>query len=282
VEVLRGNVASLTGELIRERFGLPYLPSVFSRNWLVWGLAELGAFAEAVASGEEGVRIAKAVDQPWDLLAAYRGAGLVCLGKGDVQRAVPWLERCLQLCQDWDIAGWFAVIASQLGYAYALSGRMDKALPLLEQAVGQSISGRSVYHARLLGYLGEAYLIDGRPEEALPLAMSALELSRDRKEQGFQAYALRLLGDITSHRNSPELKQAEDAYHQALTLATELGMRPLQAHCHRSLGTLYSQTGQTEQARAVLSTAIEMYRDMEMTFWIPETEAALAAVEGRR
>jgi tetratricopeptide (TPR) repeat protein len=111
--------------------------------------------------------------------------------------------------------------------------------------------------------------------------MSALELSRDRKEQGFQAYALRLLGDITSHRNSPELKQAEDAYHQALTLATELGMRPLQAHCHRSLGTLYSQTGQTEQARAVLSTAIEMYRDMEMTFWIPETEVALAAVEGQ-
>ncbi len=37
----------------------------------------------------------------------------------------------------------------------------------------------------------------------------------------------------------------------------------------------------TEQARAELSTAIEMYRDMEMTFWLPETEAALADVEGR-
>ena len=57
-------------------------------------------------------------------------------------------------------------------------------------------------------------------------------------------------------------------------------MRPLQAHCHRGLGTLYSQTGQAEQARAELSTAIEMYRDMEMTFWLPETEAALADVEG--
>ncbi len=57
-------------------------------------------------------------------------------------------------------------------------------------------------------------------------------------------------------------------------------MRPLQAHCHRGLGTLYSQTGQVEQARAELSTAIEMYRDMEMTFWLPETEAKLAEVEG--
>ena len=35
------------------------------------------------------------------------------------------------------------------------------------------------------------------------------------------------------------------------------------------------------KARTELSTAIEMYRDMEMTFWLPETEAALAAVESR-
>jgi hypothetical protein len=33
--------------------------------------------------------------------------------------------------------------------------------------------------------------------------------------------------------------------------------------------------------RAELSTAIEMYQAMEMTFWLPETEAALARVEGR-
>jgi hypothetical protein len=58
-------------------------------------------------------------------------------------------------------------------------------------------------------------------------------------------------------------------------------MRPLQAHCQRGLGTLYATTGQREQARTALSTAVDMYRAMEMTFWLPETEAALAHVEGR-
>jgi hypothetical protein len=53
----------------------------------------------------------------------------------------------------------------------------------------------------------------------------------------------------------------------------------LQAHCHRSLGMLYATTGQREQARAALATAIELYRAMEMTFWLPQTEAALAQVE---
>jgi hypothetical protein len=40
-------------------------------------------------------------------------------------------------------------------------------------------------------------------------------------------------------------------------------------------------TGEKEQARAELDTAIEMYRSMDMTFWLPQAEAALVQVEGR-
>ena len=55
-------------------------------------------------------------------------------------------------------------------------------------------------------------------------------------------------------------------------------MRPLQAHCHHGLGTLYAQTGQREQARVALSTAIALYCTMGMTFWWPQAEAVLATV----
>jgi hypothetical protein len=40
-------------------------------------------------------------------------------------------------------------------------------------------------------------------------------------------------------------------------------------------------SSQREQARAGLSTAMEMDRAMDMTFWLPQAEAALAQVEGR-
>ena len=79
---------------------------------------------------------------------------------------------------------------------------------------------------------------------------------------------------------TPAAEHAEDYYRQALTLADELGMRPLQAHCHRGLGTLYAKTGRQEQGRAELSTAIEMYRAMDMTFWLPQAEAALVQIGG--
>ena len=66
-----------------------------------------------------------------------------------------------------------------------------------------------------------------------------------------------------------------------LQATVDLGMRPLQAHCHRGLGTLYATAGQREQAHTALATAIALYRDMDMTFWLPQVEAALAQVEGR-
>jgi tetratricopeptide (TPR) repeat protein len=136
-------------------------------------------------------------------------------------------------------------------------------------------------HALRVAHLSEAYGRAGRVDEALNQAQRSLELAREHKEHGHEAYVRRLLGDIAAHRDPPDIDQAETHYQQALALANELGMRPLQAHCHRGLGTLYSQTGQSEPARAELSTAIEMYRDMDMTFWLPETEAVLAEVERR-
>ena len=63
-------------------------------------------------------------------------------------------------------------------------------------------------------------------------------------------------------------------------LAETLGMQPLQAHCHRGLGSLYAKIGRPERARGELSIAIELYRAMEMTFWQPQAEAALAEAEG--
>ena len=112
------------------------------------------------------------------------------------------------------------------------------------------------------------------------VAECALALARAHQERGHQAYALRLLGDMAARRESPESALAESHYRQALALADELGMRPLVVHCHIGLGMLYRKIDRREQARAELSTAIELYRAMDMTFWLPQAEAALAEAVG--
>jgi tetratricopeptide (TPR) repeat protein len=157
-------------------------------------------------------------------------------------------------------------VASTLGVAHALSGRVTEGLPLLEQAA--STGSRSHRFARL----SEAYLLAGRVEDALESAQRALDLSRDYKQRGYYAHALRLVGEIAAWRNPPERDQAPTHYRQALALAEELGMRPLVAHCHLGLGKLYRRTGKHEQAQEPLTTATTMYREMDMQFWLEKVK----------
>jgi len=252
---------------------------VHYRRWLTCCHAELGTFAEGRAFGEEGLRIAEAVAHPASLMAAYNGLGLLALRQGDLPRALPLLERFMGICQDTGLTAVSTLLAEPLGAAYTLGGRVTDALPLLTQTLEQLTSmARVDFQARCQLSLGEAHMLAGHLDEAYTLAERALAHARTYQERGNQAYALHLLSEIATRREPPEIAEAEAHYHQAITLAEELGMRPLQAHCHRGLGTLYATTGQREQARTELSTAIALYRAMDMTFWLPQAEAVLAQV----
>ena len=105
-----------------------------------------------------------------------------------------------------------------------------------------------------------------------------MTLARELREPSSQAQALWLRGEIAAHHVPPEHEAAETAYRQAQTLAETLGLRPLLAHCHLGLGTLYDGRNQPEPARLELSAAVELFRSMNMTFWLCRAEAALARV----
>jgi len=203
-------------------------------------------------------------------MIAYWGIGLLSLRQGDLPRALPCLERAVGICHAADLPAYFPEIAAALGAAYTLDRRVADAVPLLMQAMAQIMTaeiGRAWRFCHLS--LGEAQLLTGRLDEARTLAERVLVLAHTHQARGHQAYAMRLLGEIAARCEPPEAEPAETHYRQALALAEALGMRPLQAHCQR------------EPARAALAAAIDLYRAMDMTFWLPQAEAALAQVEER-
>ena len=210
------------------------------------------------------------------------GIGLLFLSQGDLHKSLSLLERAMGICHETDLPAYFPQLASALGAAYTLGGRIADAVPLLTQALEQHARNERVYYQTLCRLsLGEAHRQADRLAEAHVCAEQTLALAHAHQEHGNEAYALRLLGAIAAHRTPPNVVEATPHYRQALALTEALGMRPLQAHCHRGLGTLYLQAGQSEQARAALATAMAMYQSMDMTFWLPQTEAALAQVAGR-
>lgn len=278
-DCFKKNIACLEDELRHDFLGMPGLPAVLSRAWLGWGLAELGAFAAGQACCEEALRIAEAVNHRFSLAIACYGAGVVSSYKGDYAQATRRLERGLALCQGEGLPVWFPWIASSLGAAYAGCGHVTAALQLLEQAVERADRmGIRAYQARRLAWLGEAYLLAGRMVEALECAERALTLARELQEPSSEGQVLWLRAAIATHHVPPQHEAAETAYRQAQAIAEAYGLRPLLAHCHFGLGTLYEMLDQPQPAHRELSLAAELFRSMDMAFWRRRTEAALTCV----
>jgi tetratricopeptide (TPR) repeat protein len=255
-----------------------YILAVFTPAYLAACHAELGTFAEGRFVADEGLRIAEAVDHPMSLTFALWGSGLLALRHGDLARAVTLLERAVRLCQEMGRPAPFPLMAGALGATYNLAGRSADAMLLLAPALEHAMASEVVASQATCSItLGEAQMMAGLLDEAQVLAEGALSLARMRHERGIEAYALYLHGELAVRREPRDCALAADHYQQALVLAEELGMRPLQAHCHRGLGTLYRQTGRGAQARAALAIAINLYRAMDMTLWLPQAEAALAS-----
>ena len=262
--------------LIRERFGQPQLPSTFCRSTLAWCLSWKGEFTEAITLIQEATRIAQAADHSGIISHIINSGGLIYLLKGDLDEAISRLELTISLNQANQTPP-APTTLSFLAHTYALAGRVAEALPLFEESLERAAAAKFLpCNSLWIGWWGEASLLAGLLKEAKQYARRAFEIARAQKEHGYEAYALRLLGKIAAHDDEPDTKQSETYYHQALDGAKDLGMRPLQAHCHLDLGTLYGKTKRSAKAHAELTTAVEIYQNMKMTFWLPQAEAMLA------
>jgi tetratricopeptide (TPR) repeat protein len=254
---------------------------VRSRAWLVWPLSALGEFAEGRRHGEEALHLATLAGRGQTPVAAHGCLGHLYLAQGDLEPAIRVLEPGLALCRASGNRVWLPGMAAGLGSAAALRGHLAEGRTLLEEAISEDIrTGTLRDHSRWVAWLSEVYRLAGRSEQAQQHACQALDLARQHKERGNEAHALHQLAVVQAHADSPHVARAEAYYRQALALADELGMRPLMAHCHLGLGLLYAKIGRQEPARTELSAAIALYQSMEMTFWLPQAEAALAQMEG--
>jgi class 3 adenylate cyclase/tetratricopeptide (TPR) repeat protein len=255
---------------------------VESQAWLARIVSDLGDFAEGRRHGEEALHLATRVGSANTPIIAHRDLGHLYLTQGDLEPAVQVLEHGLALCRTAGNRVSFLPLAGDLGYAFALQGRLEEGRALLEEAVSAGVrTGGLQGQARRVALLSEVCRLAGCSAEGLQHARQALDLARQFKERGNEALALHQLGAVHAHADPPDVAPAAAHYQQALALAEELGMRPLQAHCHLGLGTLYATTGQRQQAHTALSTAIDLYRAMDMTLWLPQAEAMLAQVEGQ-
>ncbi len=256
----------------RDGDRVPGPATFFFGAWLVRCLAELGEFAEGLAWAEEEAETAEAMGQPHSLIAADQALGVIRLRRGDFQRAIDVLGRRRALQPQASLAPLYVETDMLLGLARALAGHIDEGTMLLASAVKQAEAmGMVVSQSQRVAWQGEAALLAGRVAEADALARRAFELARAHGEQGNEAWAQRLLGEVALTPRAA----GQEHYECALALGEKLGMRPLVAHCHLGLGKLSRRTHDGVRAQEHLTTAATMYREMDMGFYLTQAEKAL-------
>jgi len=281
VRVLRRNVEMITGDRVRERFGLPIFPTfpaVTSRERLARCLGELGEFTEAIRVGEEGMRIAEELDHGPSLTAICLGLGIVHMRMEDVERARVVLERGLVVGRRGSIFLYVYSVAAAVGRLDVLAGRVTEGLALINETVSEAESkGATLGHALRLAWLAEGYVVIGDYERAWTVAQKAADLSRRHREKGQEAWTLHLLGEIAGRRRPADVESAAHLFEQAMAIAQDLGMRPAVAHCHLGLGELHARAGRLGAAREQLTEALLLFRQMGLASMVERTERQLSA-----
>jgi len=279
IEALLHGIKNVNGDMRHEKFGTAAVLSVICRSHLVQSLALTGRFREGIVWAEEGVRIAEEVDHAVSLLHINCSLGVLFLIRGEFDKAVIVLERAMEICQRKQIPVYVPLVAPRLGCAYVHSGRVSDGLPFLEQGVDNSAAaGRVGFLSLHTAWLAEGYLLSGRIEEAQRLAQHAYELSVQHKERGHGALALKLLGEIALQRDGADYSAAESYNRQVLTLSSEMGMRPLEAHARLALGNIFRAMGSINQAQTEISAASDLYDSLEMKSWQPIAKTALESL----
>jgi class 3 adenylate cyclase/tetratricopeptide (TPR) repeat protein len=269
-------VRSLEGDLTNERFGMHGFPAVLSRFYLAWSLADRGVFDEAIAIGQAAVHLAEAVNHPYSMVLACWRLGYVYGTRGAFDQAVRVLERGLVLARDSNLPLLLPLVTESMGHVYVLWGRVAEGLALLEPALEAMASARSGQYESLgLIHLGEACVLADRLEDAVAFAGRAMTLARAHGQRGYEAWVLRLLGEVAAHPGALDREVSEGRYREALTLAGQLGMRPLLSRCHLALGTLCGRIGKRREAEEHLTTAAAMFREMDARFWLEQSEAEM-------
>ena len=277
--LFRRLVASLTGERATQNLGLPVPPAVFARSHIVWCLAELGEFDEALRTGNEAVRLAEAAGQPEALQWACYPLGLLALDRGELEPAAALLERALAICRAAELPVYVPRINAALGHAQVLLGRRE-ALLVLEQAVAEAERRRQVnVHASALVRLVDAYLHLAQLDRAAAGAERAVDLSRKRGERGTEARALRLQAVAYQRVVGSRSDDAEATYRAALAIAEEEGMRPQATLCRLGLGTLLRAGGRESEARDLLRAAEASARRLGMAGAAEDAARELAALD---
>lgn len=172
-----------------------------------------------------------------------------------------------------------AALRIRAGNVQWAMGNYPEALALLQQGIQLLPSGPSQWRAIGLLNLGNVYDDQGDPQQATEIWQQALHITRNLNDHYWTLVILSNLG--IGNVIAGAWQAAEEAYHQALTLAKQLGNIREQARIENSIGWLQATRGDHNSARTHLAHALDVVRTHNLRDSLPYVLNSLALLHLR-
>jgi len=221
----------------------------------------LGFPEEAARIAEEGLRLARALNNPHTLAWALVSTG----NAHNFGRSARVAERlgaeAIQVSGEHRLPQWLAFAEEVRGWALCQLAEHREGLELLEDSLRRLHATGAVLHTCRIGcYLAQGYLLSGRLEEARAHLSAARQHSETFKEHYMLAELYRQQAALLRAQKAP-FDEVEGNLHLAIITAQRQSARLLELRAATDLARLWAQGGAPERAWRLLHPLCRWFRD---------------------
>ena len=165
------------------------------------------------------------------------------------------------------------------GWALVIQGEETEGIVQLRQGLAvYRATGAEAFSTYYLALLTEAYTQGGQTEEGLSAVTEALALVHKNDERWWEAELYRLKGVLLLQQTTPEERQAEICFQQALDIAKCQYAKSWELWAAMSLSRLWQRQGKRNAARELLAPIYGWFTEGFDTVDLQEAKALLEAL----
>jgi class 3 adenylate cyclase/tetratricopeptide (TPR) repeat protein len=237
------------------------MEKAFNLRWYVYVLcgaarayAILGRFHEAVAEGQEALRVAEEFSHNSLISFAAFTLNFVYTWKGDLDQAIQYGELSVEKAPTPGERAWGQ---RNLAWAWCRAGEIHKGIEMQNEVLKTFRAGHFtpgiIIHAC---QSGEGYFLAGDYDKATKTLEEGVELAERCGMRFYMGWAHRLLGEIALKANPT---QAAPYFEKSIAVLREIKADNELALAYAGYGRLHKQQAQIAQAREYLTKALEIF-----------------------
>jgi tetratricopeptide (TPR) repeat protein len=247
-----------------ERLGNPSELST-SSSILAVALGATGEFQEAFKFSEQGLRLAREIQNLPGEAANYYYRAIVYEQKGEWSRVVEDCRAGLEIAKRIRDPFRVYVLTCLLGYGWFRLGEAKRGMDTLREGIGLAEQlGTKYLLAWAFSWLSDSYLVERSFDAALDAASRALSLAVPGSDFYGESLAARCYGEALCQKDPNRLAEAEEHIQRAIRLQAEKGMKPQLARSYVGYARLLQLKGEADKAREYLDRARALFQELDM------------------